>query len=47
MVTILMTSTKLATSGLIRIKIFQTKGFRVIIPDYYVTKFYHVTQIIL
>ena len=37
MVTILMTPTKLATSSLVRIKIFRTKGFGVIISDYYVT----------
>ena len=34
MVTILMMSAKLATPGLLKIKIFQNKGYDVIIPDY-------------
>ena len=37
MVTILMMSAKLATLGLLKIKIFQSKGYHVIIPDYDVT----------
>ena len=37
MVTILMISAKLATPGLLKIKIFQNKGYDVIIPDYDVT----------
>ena len=37
MVTILMMSAKLATPGLADIKIFQNKGYGVIIPDYDVT----------
>ena len=46
MVTILMISLKLTTSGLLKIKIFQNKCYVVIIPGYYVTKkFYHVTQL--
>ena len=41
-------SAKLATPGLLKIKIFRNKGYDVIIPDYTSpTKFYHVTQIIL
>ena len=48
MVTILMMSVKQASPGLVKIKIFQNKGYDVIIPDYDVlTKFSHVTQIIL
>ena len=38
MVTILMMSAKLATSGLLRIKTFQNKGYDVIIIDYDGTK---------
>ena len=34
MVTILMMSAKLTTPGLLKIKIFQNKGYDVIIPDY-------------
>ena len=34
MVTILMMSAKLASPGLIKTKIFQNKGYGVIIPDY-------------
>ena len=37
MVTILMISAKLATPDLLKIKIFQNKGFDVIIPNYDVT----------
>ena len=37
MVTILMMSDKLATPGLLKIKIFRNKGYDVIIPDYNVT----------
>ena len=37
MVTILMMSAKLATPGLLKIKIFQNKGYNIIIPDYDVT----------
>ena len=34
MVTILMISAKLATPGLLKIKIFQNEGYDAIIPDY-------------
>ena len=37
MVTILMMSAKLATPGLLKIKIFRNKGYDVIILDYDVT----------
>ena len=37
MVTTLMMSGKLVTPGLLEIKIFQNKGYDVIIPDYTVT----------
>ena len=37
MVIILMMSAKLASTGLLKIKIFQNKGCDVIIPDYDVT----------
>ena len=37
MVTTLMMSAKLATTGLLKIKIFQNKGYDVIIIDYDVT----------
>ena len=37
MLTILMIAAKLATPGLLKIKIFQNKGYDVIIPDYGVT----------
>ena len=37
MVTVLMMSTKLATPGLDKIKIFQNKGYDVIVPDFDVT----------
>ena len=37
MVTILMISVKLATPGLLKINIFQNKGYDVTIPDYDVT----------
>ena len=37
MVTILLMSVKLATPGLLKIKIFQNKGYDVITPDYDVT----------
>ena len=42
-----MISAKLATQGLLKVMIFQNKGYDVTIPDYDVTKMYHVTQIIL
>ena len=46
--TILMMSAKLATPGLLKIKIFWNKGYDVIILDYDTTnKFYHEIQIIL
>ena len=38
MVTILMMTAKLATEGLLKIKIFQNKSYDVIIPDYGVIK---------
>ena len=38
MFTILMISAKLATPGLLKIKIFQNRGYDVIILDYDVTK---------
>ena len=34
MATILIMSAKLATPGLLKIKVFQNKGYDVIIPDY-------------
>ena len=37
MVTIFMMSAKLATSSFLKIKIFQNKGYYVIIPEYDVT----------
>ena len=37
MVTILVMSAKLATPGLLKIKIFRNKAYDVIIPDSYVT----------
>ena len=37
MFTILMMPAKLATPGLLKIKIFRNKGYDVIIPDYDVT----------
>ena len=37
MVTILIMSAKLATPGLLKIKIFWNKGYGIIIPDYDVT----------
>ena len=37
MLTILMMSAKLATPGLLKIKILHNKGYDVIIPDYNVT----------
>ena len=37
MVTILMMSAKLVTLDLLKIKIFENKGYDVIIPDYIVT----------
>ena len=47
MVKILMMSAKLATPGLLKIKIFKNKGYDFIIVDYDIpAKFYHVTQII-
>ena len=48
MVVILMISPKLATLGLLKIKVFLNKGYDVIIPvQTSPTKLYHVTQIIL
>ena len=48
MVRILMISAKMATLGLLKIKIFWNQGYYVIISVYDIsTKFYHVTQIIL
>ena len=48
MVAILMMSAKLATLGLLKIKVFLNKGYDVMIPVYDVSdKFYHVTQLIL
>ena len=43
--TILMMSAKFATPGLLKMKIFQNKGYEVIILDV-TNKFYHVIQII-
>ena len=37
MLTILMMSAKLATPGLLKIKILRSKGYDIIIPDYDVT----------
>ena len=37
MVTILMMSVKLATPGLLKIKLFRNKGYEVIVPDNDVT----------
>ena len=37
MVKVLMMSAKLATPSLLKIKIFRNKGYKFIIPDYYVT----------
>ena len=43
-----MMSAKFATPGVLKMKIFQNKGYEVIILDYEITnKFYHVIQIIL
>ena len=47
MVAILTMSAKLATLGLLKIKIFWNKGCDVIMPMTSQTKFYQVTQIIL
>ena len=44
MVTILMMSAKMATPGLLRIKVFFVKGF---VSRKSQTKFYHMTQIML
>ena len=42
-----MISAKLATPGLLKIKIFRNKGYDVITPDHDLIKiFYHVPQII-
>ena len=47
-VTILMMSAKMATPGLLEIKVFLNKGYDVIIYVHYVTnKFYYVIRIIL
>ena len=47
MITILMMSAKLDTPGLLKIKIFQNKGYDVIIPDNnFTNKIDHLTQII-
>ena len=46
MVTILMMSAKMATLGLLKIKVFYNKGDNVIISVHDVArKFYHVTRI--
>ena len=42
-----MMSAKLATPDFLKIKVFQNKGYEVIIPVYDVTKNYHVIQVIL
>ena len=48
MVTILMISAKIATLGLLKIKVFRNKGYDAIISVYDVsTKIFHVTQILL
>ena len=48
MVTTLIMSAKLATPGLLKIKIFQNKGYDIIILTMTsTTKFYHMTHIIL
>ena len=48
MVTILMMSVKLATLGLLKIKVLWNKGYDVIISVHDVTKkIYHVNQVIL
>ena len=47
MVTILMISAKMATLGLLKIKLLWNNGYDVIIPVHDVRKNYHVTQIIL
>ena len=48
MVTILVMSGNLATPGLLKIKIFQNKGYEVLIPDYdVINKLLSLTQIIL
>ena len=48
MVTILILSTKMATLGLLKIKVFWNKGYEVIISVYdIISKNYLVTQIIL
>ena len=48
MVTILMMSTKMATLGLLKIKVFRNKGYDVIISAYgVIKKIYNVTQILL
>ena len=47
-VTILMMSAKMATLSILKIKVFWNKGYDVIILSMTsLTKFYHVTQIIL
>ena len=48
MVTILMMSAKMATLGLLKIKVFLNKGYDVIfLPMTPPTKFYHMTHITL
>ena len=48
MVTVLTMSAKLASPGLLKLKIFQNERYDVIILDCgSPTKFYHVTQVIL
>ena len=48
MVTIFLMPVKMATLGLLKIKVFSNKGYDFIIFPYDVTnKIYHVTQIIL
>ena len=48
MVTTLMTSAKVAAPSLVKIKIFQNKGYDVLSPDYdFTNKIYHKNPIIL
>ena len=47
MVTTLIMSAKLTTPGLLKIKIFQNKGYDIILTMTSTTKFYDMTHIIL
>ena len=48
MVTTLMMSAKLAAPGLVKIKIFQNKGYDVIVPNYdFTNKIYQGNLIVL